>query len=184
MCAMFMKKVSRRGSWMTMMVPPVVVARAVGFAAMLFGITGITPMGAVPVAAASASISAGRASRNRGTQCLDDPSYMTKLGTSCETIRRGNLKCDGFFDAGFTQKEVDELNAACPSACGRCCGFEGGCADDPTYVGRLDLSCEVIRRKSFACWRFSVLGYVSEKMVGRRMCDVRRGPPSNAYFSI
>jgi len=125
--------------------------------------------------------------RCRGTQCRDDPSYISKIGSTCATVRRAGLDCDGFLDLGFTQEEVDELYGRCPSACGRCCGFEGGCADDSWYVGRFSIDCEVVRRKSFDCWRFDVLGYVSERSGWENKYQKRRsvrGPTRNALRNV
>ena len=65
------------------------------------------------------SLSAGTGMPRRG-QCLDDTSYRSKIGSTCDTIRQAGLNCDGFTDLGFSPSETDELKMACPIACGLC----------------------------------------------------------------
>lgn len=63
------------------------------------------------------SLSAGIPKRG---QCLDDASYRSKIGSTCEVIRQAGLICEGFTDLGFTPAETEELKMSCPNACGLC----------------------------------------------------------------
>lgn len=114
---------------------------------------------------------------------------MSKIGSTCETIERGQLNCDGFAELGFTTAETDELKASCPIACGLCEVIEplsistnsptaapdvarenanvgtcygGICSDDPSFVGRHNLNCNIIRMASLDCGNFAKLNYVSD----------------------
>ena len=120
----------------------------------------------------------------RRGQCLDDSSYRSKIGSTCETIRQARLNCDGFSRLGFKTSETDELKMACPIACGLCTDtaaepepiapttqtqkesgmemcFDDSCADDPFYVGKLNIRCETISSGSYDCTKFGVMSYVS-----------------------
>ena len=84
----------------------------------------------------------------------------------------------------FKASETDELKMACPIACGLCTDteaepkpiapttqtqkesgmemcFDDSCADDPLYVGKLNIRCETISSGSYDCTKFGVMSYVS-----------------------
>ena len=130
-------------------------------------------------------------------ECVDNSSYVSKIGSTCETIERGQLNCDGFTELGFTTAETDELKASCPIACGLCDVIEplsiltnsptaapdllkenannmgtcygGICSDDPSFVGRHNLNCNIIRMASLDCGNFAKLNYVSDAKESRCM---------------
>ena len=119
-------------------------------------------------------------------ECIDDASYISKIGFTCQTIRNGGLNCDGFVGSGFSSAEAQELKMACPDACGLCTDsnsaidpqssvssqsstcFDGSCADDPSYVGKLNIDrfCEKVRSGSLHCKMFAVMGFVSSSKGG------------------
>ena len=194
-------------------------------------------------------------------ECIDNASYISKIGFTCQTIRNGGLNCDGFSVLGFSSAEVQELKTACPDACGLCTDptssptssptethsdvpsvaptanptlepspsptlmptsypsalptarlssaptsapshaptfspsaapssapsrsptqypsampssaidpessvssqsstcFDGSCADDPAYVGKINIDCEKVRSGPFDCTKFGVMSY-------------------------
>ena len=157
-------------------------------------------------------------------ECIDNASYTSKIGFTCQTIRNGGLNCDGFSALGFSSAETQELKMACPDACGLCTDptssptssptethsdvpsvaptanptlepspsptlmptsypsalptmpssaidpessvssqsstcFDGSCADDPSYVGKINIDCEKVRSGPFDCTKFGVMSY-------------------------
>lgn len=123
-------------------------------------------------------------------ECIDNASYISKIGFTCQTIRNGGLNCDGFSNLGFSSAEAQELKMACPDACGLCTDsdsaidpqsvssqsstcFDGSCADDPSYVGKLNIDCEKVRSGPFDCTKFGVMSFVSSKGGGRERAALR-----------
>ena len=119
-------------------------------------------------------------------ECIDNASYISKIGFTCQTIRNGGLNCDGFVGSGFSSAEAQELKMACPDACGLCTDsdsaidpqssvssqsstcFDGSCADDPSYVGKLNIDrfCEKVRAGPLNCKMFAVMSFVSNSKEG------------------
>ena len=51
------------------------------------------------------------------------------------------------------------------SGVGTC--FDDSCTDDPLYVGRYNIDCEVVRSGTFDCTNFGVMNYVSSESIQR-----------------
>eukprot|EP00562_Extubocellulus_spinifer_P007577 CAMPEP_0178492056 /NCGR_PEP_ID=MMETSP0696-20121128/11734_1 /TAXON_ID=265572 /ORGANISM="Extubocellulus spinifer, Strain CCMP396" /LENGTH=961 /DNA_ID=CAMNT_0020119955 /DNA_START=26 /DNA_END=2908 /DNA_ORIENTATION=+ len=58
------------------------------------------------------------------SSCLDDTSYVSKVGLSC--AQHELLDCNGFVHVGFNADEVQELLQRCPTSCRVPCAYNNG----------------------------------------------------------